>query len=76
MAPPGDHRGAGPRLALHSAAGGEAKGEDEDGKSRSDQQTGKVSVVQRDGSEEGSCKFKGPEEDVKSAETGFQRIRD
>lgn len=64
-------RCAGLRLELRSAAGGEAKGEDEDGKSRSDQQTGKVTVVQRDGSQKGSCKFKGPEEDVKSAETGF-----
>lgn len=64
-------RCAGPRLALHLIAGGEAKGEGEGGKSRSDQQTGKAAVIQWDGSEEGSCKFKGPEEDVKSAETGF-----
>lgn len=64
-------RCAGLRLALHSAAGREAKGEDEDGKTRSDQRTGMVAVTQRYGSEEGSCKFKGPEEGVKSAETSF-----
>lgn len=64
-------RCAGLRLALHSAAGREAKGEDEDGKSRSDQRTGMVAVIQRYGSEKGSCKFKGPEEGVKSAATSF-----
>lgn len=47
------------------------KGEDEDGESQSDQQTGKVTLVQWDGSEKSSCKFKGPEDDVKSAKTGF-----
>lgn len=56
---------------LLSAAGRGTKGEDEDGESQSDQQTGKVTLVQWDGSEKGSCKFKGPEDDVKSAKTGF-----
>jgi len=37
-------RCAGLRLVLHSAAAGEARGEDEDGKSRSDQQMGKAAV--------------------------------
>lgn len=40
-------------------------------KSWSDQQTGKVTVIQQDGSEEGSCKHKGTEEGVKSAKTSF-----
>lgn len=62
---------AGPRLVLHSAADRGTKGEDEDGESQSDQQTGKVTLAQRDGSEKGSCKFKGAEDDVKSAKTGF-----
>lgn len=47
------------------------KGEDEDGESGSDPQTGKASLVQRGGSEKGTCKFKGPEDDVKSPKTGF-----
>lgn len=62
---------AGPRLVLHSAADRGTKEEDEDGESQSDQQMGKVTLAQRDGSEKGSCKFKGAEDDVKSAKTGF-----
>lgn len=62
---------AGPRLVLYSAAGRATKGEDEDGESGSDLQTGKASLVQWGGSEKGSCKFKGPEDDVKSPKTGF-----
>lgn len=62
---------AGPRLVLYSAGGRATKGKDEDGESQSDQQTGKVTPVQQDGSEKGLCKFKGPEDDVKSPKTGF-----
>lgn len=64
-------RYAGLRLALHLVAGERAKEEDEEGKSQSDQHRENITVTQWDGSEEGSWKFKGPEQDVKSAETGF-----